>query len=133
MEERGTQREGQRGAMDQWEYRTFRFSMQAAEDPASYDRFGAEGWELAGITAITSTLPDPPERHGVGPRRVQAAHRSPLLIERTDMSGTTARFIPFARAPPSVRPGRGDQPFLHETPAERVEVEVAFDAAKPVA
>jgi hypothetical protein len=55
MEERGTQREGQRGAMDQWEYRTFRFSMKAAEDPASYDRFGAEGWELAGITAITST------------------------------------------------------------------------------
>jgi hypothetical protein len=29
--------------------------MEAAEDPGSYDRFGAEGWELAGITAITST------------------------------------------------------------------------------
>jgi hypothetical protein len=41
--------------MDRWEYRTFRFSMEAAEDPASYDRFGAEGWELTGLTAITST------------------------------------------------------------------------------
>ena len=55
MRERGTEMERQRGAMDRWEYRTFRFSMEAAEDPASYDRFGAEGWELAGITAITST------------------------------------------------------------------------------
>ena len=41
---------GAEGAMDRWEYRTFRFSMKAAEDPASYDRFGAEGWELAGLT-----------------------------------------------------------------------------------
>jgi hypothetical protein len=41
--------------MDRWAYRAFRFSVEAAEDPASYHRFGAEGWELAGITAITST------------------------------------------------------------------------------
>jgi hypothetical protein len=55
VQETRTRTEGQKSVMDRWEYRTFRFSMQAAEDPASYDRFGAEGWELAGVTAITST------------------------------------------------------------------------------
>ena len=41
--------------MDRWEYRTLRLTMEAAEDSASYDRFGAEGWELAGLTGVTST------------------------------------------------------------------------------
>ena len=41
--------------MERWEYRTFRFSMKAAEDPASYDGFGTEGWELPGITGITTS------------------------------------------------------------------------------
>ncbi len=41
--------------MDRWEYCTFRLTMEAAEDPASYDQFGAEGWELAGLTGVTST------------------------------------------------------------------------------
>lgn len=39
--------------MDRWEYRVFRLSVKAAEDPASYDALGAEGWELAALTGIT--------------------------------------------------------------------------------
>jgi hypothetical protein len=41
--------------MDRWEYRTVQLTVKAAADRTSYDKFGAEGWELAGVTGVTST------------------------------------------------------------------------------
>lgn len=38
--------------MDTWEYRTFKLTVEAAADPATYDMLGNEGWELRGLAPL---------------------------------------------------------------------------------